>query len=175
MSKSSGAGQIVNRAGLADVFGVSLPTIDDWVRRGCPVVTRGRRGVSWEFNTADVRRWDIEQQVGKSASEQQVSEKQLRLRNLRATTELQELALSKARGEVVPLADIERGLVRAFTEIRANLMVLPARVAQRTVGETEELKIKTILREEIRQALEALADSGLVMIAEFEDGEAEDD
>ena len=40
-------GQVVNRADLANINGVSLPTIDDWVRRGCPVMQRGARGRAW--------------------------------------------------------------------------------------------------------------------------------
>ncbi len=50
-------GQVVNRADLANINGVSLPTIDDWVCRGCPVMQRGARGRAWQFNTAEVRNW----------------------------------------------------------------------------------------------------------------------
>lgn len=50
-------GRDVNRSDLAEINGVSMPTIDDWVRRGCPVVQRGGRGRAWQFNTADVRNW----------------------------------------------------------------------------------------------------------------------
>ena len=34
-------GKQVTRQALADVFGVSLPTIDAWVRKGCPFVEKG--------------------------------------------------------------------------------------------------------------------------------------
>ena len=45
-------GKQVTRQALADVFGVSLPTIDAWVRKGCPFVEKGGRGQEWQFNTA---------------------------------------------------------------------------------------------------------------------------
>ena len=50
-------GKQVTRQALADVFGVSLPTIDAWVRKGCPFVEKGGRGQEWQFNTAQVSKW----------------------------------------------------------------------------------------------------------------------
>ena len=47
----------VNRAALARMMGVSLPTIDDWQRRGCPVVESGDRGRSYSFNVQEVIEW----------------------------------------------------------------------------------------------------------------------
>jgi len=43
----------VNGKQLADVFGVSLPTVDAWVRQGCPSDQQGGRGREWVFDTAD--------------------------------------------------------------------------------------------------------------------------
>src|SRR5689334_3744886 len=52
-------GLIVNRVGLAEIFGVSLPTVDAWVRGGCPYLQRADRdrGIPWQFNTAAVIAW----------------------------------------------------------------------------------------------------------------------
>lgn len=47
----------INRKQLAELRGVSLPTIDSWVRRGCPVVTRGGPGKAWAFNPGEVAAW----------------------------------------------------------------------------------------------------------------------
>ena len=48
---------IANRAQLAKEFGISLPTVDDWVRRGCPVVSKGGQGRECKFSIRDVRAW----------------------------------------------------------------------------------------------------------------------
>ena len=55
-------GIIVNRSELADFLGVSLPTIDAYLKRGCPYVSEADRakGVPWGFNTADVVNWNKE-------------------------------------------------------------------------------------------------------------------
>ena len=52
-------GKAVNRAGLAEILGVSLPTVDSYVKRGCPYVSQADRdnGVPWVFDTAEVIEW----------------------------------------------------------------------------------------------------------------------
>jgi hypothetical protein len=49
----------VNRAQLARMMGVSLPTIDDWQRRGCPVAETGGKGRSYGFNVQEVIEWRV--------------------------------------------------------------------------------------------------------------------
>ena len=55
---AKGQGQKVNRAGLASTFGASLPTIDVWIRAGCPHERSGAgRGSEYSFWTGEVMRW----------------------------------------------------------------------------------------------------------------------
>ena len=46
-----------NRAETAEFFGVNLTTVDQWVRKDCPVVQRGSRGIAWEFDLLQVAEW----------------------------------------------------------------------------------------------------------------------
>ena len=57
MADSGKAGRTVNRAELATLCGVSLPTIDAWLRKGCPIVKAGSKGRAAEFESAAVIRW----------------------------------------------------------------------------------------------------------------------
>jgi len=41
---------VVNKSRMADILGVSLKTIDDWVRRGAPVLVHGTNGVSYDID-----------------------------------------------------------------------------------------------------------------------------
>ena len=63
----------LSRAQLAQVFGVALTTVDAWVRRGCPVIERGRRGVAYRFDSAAVFEWGVpveyRKPVGPTAAE----------------------------------------------------------------------------------------------------------
>jgi len=175
VSNKVGRGQILNRSQTADFFGVAMTTIDDWVRRGCPVVERGGRGRPWKFNTAGVHGWRLDDIRNEAAGVQTASADELKRRKLEAETEMAELELAKAKELVAPIEQIERALAKAFGEVRANLRnVLPGRAARRLVGETKQSRIKIVLLEEVDQALEALADDELINETDLEI-EGEDD
>jgi phage terminase Nu1 subunit (DNA packaging protein) len=156
-------GQVVNRTVLADIFGVSLPTIDKWVRDSCPVVTRGGLGKKWAFNTADVAEWKTQRDVAAATGDADTSEEELRLRKLQAETLMAELELAKARGLVAPIREFERAQSAVFAEIRTNCMNIPQRIVTQLLGETDEAVFKKKLRVEIIQALEAAANADLVL------------
>jgi phage terminase Nu1 subunit (DNA packaging protein) len=63
MSDTDEVKTIVNRAELASLFEVSLPTVDAWVRKGCPVVERGGRGREWKFHFSEVFNWRVLHEV----------------------------------------------------------------------------------------------------------------
>ncbi|MCP5197671.1 MAG: DUF1441 family protein [Gammaproteobacteria bacterium] len=46
-----------NKALVAEFFGVAVPSVDAWVRRGCPYVQRGERGRPWIFDLLQVAEW----------------------------------------------------------------------------------------------------------------------
>lgn len=47
----------LNKAQLAEIFGVSLPAVEGWIRRGCPVSKRGGKGAVYEFDLRAVMEW----------------------------------------------------------------------------------------------------------------------
>ena len=49
--------RIANKAETAEWFDVSLATLDAWIRRGMPVVTRGHKGLQWEIDLLAVAIW----------------------------------------------------------------------------------------------------------------------
>ena len=49
--------RILNRRQIAEHCEISLPTIDAWVSKGCPVVQRGSKGKPWRFDTDAVDGW----------------------------------------------------------------------------------------------------------------------
>lgn len=46
-----------NKIGVAEFFGVTVAAVDHWVRKGCPAVQRGARGVPWVFDLLKVAEW----------------------------------------------------------------------------------------------------------------------
>lgn len=57
MTTGTDAENLLNRADLAQAFDVSLPTIDSWIRKGCPFRQRGTNGKAWQFSLPEVARW----------------------------------------------------------------------------------------------------------------------
>lgn len=172
---AKGKGQVCNRGEVAEFFGVTPPTVDGWVRAGCPIVSKGQRGVSSQFNTAEVANWLRMKAREEGSGTALADESELKRRKLSAETAMAELELAKARGQVAPLDQVERMVSRAFAEVRAGLRNIPSRVVSSLIGETNERQFKRVLLEEIDQALEALANADLSPAEEQEEGEESED
>ena len=162
-------GKILGKQEIADLFGVAETTVDNWVRRGCPVITRGSKGRAWEINTVAVSDWlrqrDLEQATGNNLNDEQ----ELKRRKLAAETQKAEMEMLKAKGELVPLRQLERALANTFAELKTNMRNIPRRTATSIVGETDEIRIKEVLLAEVDQALEVLSQFTL------DEPEADDD
>ena len=163
------SGQQCNKGELCAIFGVSPPTVDGWVRNGCPIVQRGARGVAATFNTADVARWLRDKAREEGSGTAVADEAELKRRKLAAETAKAELELAKAKGEVAPVREFERVQAAMDAAIRANVMNVPARAVLQLLGCTDETEFKAKLRAELVLALETAADAELD-VEEDEDG-----
>lgn len=157
---SKGKGQTLNRGEVAAFFGVTPPTVDGWVRAGCPV-KKGQRGVASEFNSADVAAFLREKAREEGSGTTLADENQLKRRKMAAEAERSELELAKAKGEVAPVREFERATAMLMAAIRANVMNVPGRAVLQLLGETDELQFKTKLRAELVLALETAAEADM--------------
>jgi len=146
-----------NRAGLADIFGVSLPTIDGWIRRGCPFVDKpSKDNKSWKFNVPDVANWREEQAIIKIMDTSDVDE--LKRRKLLAETTIAEINAAKEKNLVVDAEEVKLKLSSIFAEFTSRVRRVPERAVLRIVSESNESKIKSVLLEEIDECLNLFAD-----------------
>ena len=151
---AKGRGQKVNKSGLAAVFGISLVTVEAWIRNGCPVEEKGAgKGKPWVFDTADVAAWREQRAAEEAGGESTQDEAALNKRKLLAQTLSAELALATEKGLVAPIEEFERVWAAVFARIRQNVMAVPQRVAATIVGERSEQRIKDVLRAELVTAL----------------------
>lgn len=155
------AGQNVNKAALCVIMGVSPPTVDGWVRNGCPITQRGSRGVAATFNTADVMKWLRDKARDEGRGNAQASEEELKLRKLAAEAEKAELEVAKAKAEVAPVREFERATAALMAAIRTNVLNVTGRAVLQLLGCTDELEFKRKLRAELTLALETAADTDL--------------
>jgi len=152
---------IVNRTQLADVFGCSMPTVDGWVRKGCPVVQRGTRGVEWQFDTAAVAKWRQQIALEDATGDTQQDADEIDRRTKRAKMRQAELEVAKEIGLVAPIREFERVQAARYAVVRQNILNVPARAVLQLLGCTDESTFKQVLRHELTQALEQSAAASL--------------
>jgi phage terminase Nu1 subunit (DNA packaging protein) len=136
---------ITNRAGLADIVGCALGTVDAHVRDGMPAQKHGRE---WQFDTAQCIRWlrDRDRAIT-PASEMQDAE----LRERRARAGLREIELAERSKAMVHVSDLSMLMSEQFSIIKSQLDVLPARLAHRVADEADEAEVRRIIRDEVHQ------------------------
>lgn len=159
---------IVNRTQLADIFGVSMPTIDAWVRGGCPIEKRGARGIQAEFDTAKVTEWRRQKAIEDATGDKQQDADEIDRRTSRAKMRRAELELAKDEKAVAPIAEFERVAAARAAMVRTNVMNVKARACLRLLGETDEATFKRILGEELSLALRTAYETRLELPEEDE-------
>jgi phage terminase Nu1 subunit (DNA packaging protein) len=167
MSIKKSCGKEVNRTELAEVFGVAMTTIDNWVRGGCPVIERGSKGVSWIFNTADVAAWRESLARSEVAKTADVGMDELKRRKLAAQTMQAELEFATAKGLVAPVRQFEDALIAVFSKVRARLRQIPPRTALLVLGNSNEAAVRSIIAREIDEALRELGTASLLSYDDF--------
>jgi phage terminase Nu1 subunit (DNA packaging protein) len=164
-------GRKVNRSELSVIFGVSLPTVDTWIRQNCPGVKVGAgKGGGWTFDTAEVSLWLQKRAADDAGGAEVADENALKRRRMAVTLKSDELALARDMGEVVPIDQVKRLRARSYAMMRQTIMTVPSRVAMSLVGEKSEIRIKQVIAAELTDALNRFADQDI----ELSDDEGED-
>lgn len=139
-------GRKVNRSELAEIFGLSLPTVDAMVRQGCPVVKRGRRGTEYGFNTAEVYEWRIQRILDDASGDlNRASLEEAQRRKMQANAELAELTLATRRKQLVTVDAVVEEVGLQLARVRAKLLSIPSHIGSQTkLPEAEKIAKKII-------------------------------
>jgi phage terminase Nu1 subunit (DNA packaging protein) len=155
------AGKLVSKSELAEILGVALPTVDHWIKKGCPFVTQGSKGIAWVFNTSDVIDWRLddirEQYEDKTGRENVLDYNEARRRRMAAEAGISELQLAKETAQVVDIETIEIQLSNILGTVKAQVSAIPHTIAHRIAGMRSTRKIERALEEELNQALNELS------------------
>ncbi len=142
---------ITNREQTADILGVSKTTVDSWVRKGCPVIENGKKGVPSKYDTVAVINWvyqdnddglDLQQEKAKLAKMQ---------------TEKAAIQIAEMKGELVDAEEVKESWITMITACRAKLLALPTKIAGDVFGVNTQAEIQAIIKREIYQALTELS------------------
>lgn len=152
-------GRIVNKAELAEIIGISLKGVDEMIRRGMPLVSRGGegRGASFQIDVSDVMKWQVSQAT-KDVSDklEAINIDEARLRKVAAEAALAELDLALKRGDAVSLTAVAKMWAGMVTAFKYRCLSIPAKLAPVLVAETDLVVARGMLEREIHEALDEL-------------------
>lgn len=149
----------MNRSQIAQVFGVSVVTIDAWVRKDCPFEKKGRNGAQYEFSLPAVITWRVEQLVSqamgmfRSGDDIKTAEKRLAF----AQAEIKELELAEKQGVLINTEAAAKLVERGIMETRSQLLALPTKLAPRLPACKTAPQFKAVLDKAVRDALHGLS------------------
>jgi phage terminase Nu1 subunit (DNA packaging protein) len=149
-SGEAGAGVVETQHDVAKCFGVSARTVAYWATDGMPVRPDGR------FELAEILRWKKEREAlranGNGSLNDDWDEKDKEYK-----AKQRELEFRKSSGELIEVRDVEKTAFETARKVRDNFLMLPDRLAPILAAETDQIKVKNILSNEIREILKGLA------------------
>ena len=145
----------LNRSEISAAFGVSMPTIDEWRKKGCPCHQSGKK---WVFTVHKVSDWlrarDIE-----SSGTLDLGQERAKLTKLQA--EKTTIELEQTRGNLIPFELVVETWQGHIANARAKLLGLPPKAAAQIEGAESYAEIEGILKDVINEALDELAGDGV--------------
>ncbi|ROS05718.1 phage terminase Nu1 subunit (DNA packaging protein) [Sinobacterium caligoides] len=150
--------KLVSKSELCDLMGTTPPTVTKWVKQGMPEHSRTGGGKRAFYDVPVCLNWRLEHERKQAAGNKSTANREeLELRKLRAEAEVVEVKAARMKGEVIELEHVRLVLVDVFTKTRGRIRKVGERVSKSLVGETNERTIKTLLLEEIDEALSIMA------------------
>ena len=142
----------LNRSDTAQKLNVSLTTLDDWRRKGCPHTKTGKQVF---FNIEDLNEW----LSNRSGGELDYTQERAKLTKLQA--EKVSLELEQIRGSLLPSEMVVVAWQGHVVNARAKMLAIPPKAAAEIVGMESYLEIEQLLTTFIHEALDELSTDGI--------------
>jgi len=142
----------LNRSETAQKLDVSLTTLDNWRRKGCPHTKTGKQ-VFFEISALN---WWL---GNRSSGELDYTQERAKLTRLQ--TEKVKLELEQQRGKLLPLEMVILAWQGQIANARAKLLALPPKVAAQVLGMESYVELEHTIRDIIYEALDELAGDGV--------------
>ena len=161
---------ILNRAELGDMFGVSLSSVDKFVREGMPYLSRpSKGGEGWRFASKDCIGWFVNR--GKAGTNKGKRE-EIDLRTAEADAIIREYKAAELQKNMVHKNDVVTLFEEQNLVVKSRLIAIPGRVAQAVAVEEDPAAVLRILKAEVNEALEDISNADAPVL--FEEPKAEE-
>ncbi len=150
----------LNRTELATFHGVSQPTVDEWIRRGCPAIARGNKGKAWKFDSAAVINWRLEEakidaKAGISDPSGVMSKEEADRRRAVALARSAEIEVDERLKSVALVSDVKADLTDFCTSLHTGLGNASNKIAGRAASMTSAPEIEDLCHAELNRAFES--------------------
>ncbi|MEM6603287.1 MAG: terminase small subunit [Pseudomonadota bacterium] len=160
-------GVILSKVDLANYFGVTRPTVDDWVRSGCPVVQKGNKRTPWKFNSADVYAWRLRQAEQASDDVKGMTFAELQKEKLLVEVERLKFQAAREKGETIDLKLTEDFTMKLMLDMKARMLRFPGEIAPKLDMADSRSDKKGILEAAIREIFEEIDREGEDILAKM--------
>jgi phage terminase Nu1 subunit (DNA packaging protein) len=144
----------VNAEKVAQALNLTESRVHQLVKEGLPKEARG------QFDPVKCMLWYI--RYLQSALEKKavptldggfVGEREERVRLLRSQADLSEIELSKERGQLVAIQDVEKAMTDLVLTTKARIMAVAPRLAPDLLGETSRVMVHAKIEQALKEAL----------------------
>lgn len=145
-------GRIVSQSELAEIFGTTRETINEWQGQGMPFQPRAGIGGANAYATGACSRWRAAHEARAAAGGETPKD-----RLARVQAERIELELAERRGQLVPVEAIEPAWERVVAAVRTSVLTLPdlAPLLELTPGAEQK---REVIEERVTVILKDLSD-----------------
>ena len=134
---------------VAKAFGVSVRTVERWVREDMPVMNNGH------YKLLDIDNWRLLRMKKKEVAQDYSKDMwDSKLKENRA--KIAELNFKKAMGELILKSDVERVLDQLIVSFKRQFLSLPRAIAPQCVG-LEAREIEALLQARVREIIGSFA------------------
>ena len=155
------AGKLLRtRTAVREHFGVSWPTVHEWVSRGAPIPPKGpydakviQQWIDDNLKRSPARSQELKEAEGKPLTTQLLEEQVLKLR---AQRKREEIGLDRDRGDLVPKEELEEQRNRLGEAVRTRFLGLPNSLAPELNPQAPG-HAREVLMRGIREVLEELS------------------
>lgn len=147
----------VNKKQAADFFRVNHKTIDNWIRRGAPVVTRGGLGKPWELNLLELVQWYF---ANRHELRAVPPPEQMTPTDRRAwfTSEVLRHQLAERAGSLITAAELEETMQEVNRIVSDSLEAIPERLAQLGINAAAADAVRQEIEQSLQGFIENVAD-----------------
>lgn len=167
----------VNRTELAEILGISMPTVTAWMGDGMPFIEGGGKGKPFVFETTECLEWWAENKRRRNRpaaasdpfadpSDMPESYDEAERRKMVANADKAELELAKLAGRVVEISDVAAIIAEMHVKVRTRLLGVGNKVRVRVSAyfggdKAAEEQVVTSVEEVIADAMAEIRDDPL--------------